>query len=274
MTTEIEIPAFTVTGLVVTAAICLVAVLAGWYTVRKRVRLSQIILGIFAYVVVMLLENVLNMLGQTMGAFQTAVSYGIYVTVTVVLAREIVRYLAIRFGLKPSFQDADSSIGFALGFAGLYLFICAFYYFSLYTTATTYLSSGMEQFMADSGTDSAEALELLETIASQDGWQFIVTGINRVFYLIRDISLSVLMWYAMTDDSRKFYLGLAPLMHLIAMLPDGLYQAEIITNTYVRDIATCVLTAGIAYLAAREYNAREDQASHYTPEKLRAKKRR
>ena len=59
MTAEIYIPGFTITCLMITAIICIVAVLAAWYTVRSRVKFSQIILGAFAYVLVMLLENLL-----------------------------------------------------------------------------------------------------------------------------------------------------------------------------------------------------------------------
>ncbi len=58
MTSEIYIPGFTVTCLLITSIICIVAVLVAWYTVRSRVKFSQIILGAFSYVLVMLLENV------------------------------------------------------------------------------------------------------------------------------------------------------------------------------------------------------------------------
>ena len=62
-----EITAFARTSLMITAAMCLLAVFVAWYTVRDRVKLSQIILGLFCYVLVMLLQNVLETLGYSMG---------------------------------------------------------------------------------------------------------------------------------------------------------------------------------------------------------------
>ena len=94
-----------------------------------------------------------------------------------------------------------------------------------------------------------------------------------MFFLVREVALSVLLWYAMADDGKKLWYGLIPLMHAAAMLPDGLYQAEILTNTYAKDILTCVISGGIAFLAARQYNAKEDLVSHFKVEKLRARRR-
>lgn len=274
MTPEIHIESFTVTCLAATAAICFVAVLVAWYTVRDRVRFSQIILGIFSYVLVMLLESVFDLLGANLGVPQTGLVYGVYLTLSVVAAREIIRYLAIRFGVQSNFKGVDAAIGFAIGFAGAYLCVCGIYYFNCYSAAREVARSGMEAFLENSGSDAESALNLLEVIAAQSGWQFICTGINRVFYLVREIALSVLMWYAMANGGKKIYYALVPLMHIAAMLPDSLFQVDILTNSYLKDGLICLLSGGIAFLAARQYNAREDQVSHFKVEHLRARRRR
>ncbi len=273
MTPEIHIESFTVTCLMVTAAICIVAVLVAWYTVRDRIQLSQIILGIFSYILVRLLESIFDLLGLNLGLPQEGLYYGLYVVLSVVVARELIRFAAMRYGVKGNFDNTDASIGFAIGFGGMYLCICGFYYFSCYTTASEFLKSGMDAFVENTGTDAEEALSLLQLIAGESGWQFVLTGVNRVFYLVREIALCVLLWYAMADDGKKIYYGLIPVMHLAAMLPDGLFQVGVLENSYVRDGVTCVISAGIAYLAARQYNAKEDQVSHFKMERLRARKR-
>lgn len=158
-------------------------------------------------------------------------------------------------------------MGFAIGFAGAYLFVCGAYYFNCYTTASEYVSSGADAFFVNAGENAQEARELLDMITRQSGWQFIVTGVNRVFYLVREIALTVLLWYAMREDGKKLYFLLVPLMHLAAMVPDGLFQAGILENSYGKDAVTCVLSAGIAFLAARQYNAKEDLVAHFQVEK-------
>ena len=269
MTSEISIPGFTITCLLITAIICIVAVLAGWYTMRGRIKFSQIILGAFAYVLVMLLQNLLSILGQ--GFSQNGLGYALYIALYMAASRECIRYLAMRFGVRTRFDDTDASVGFALGFAGLYLLICGAYYFNCYTVATEYVKTGMDAFVVNAGKNSAEALDLLNLIAGQGPWQFIFTGISRVLFLIREIALCVLLWYAMTSEDRRIYYLIVPLMSFIAFLPDGLYQAEMLKNSYIRDIAACLVSALTAVPAARLYNAREDQVSHFRVERLRTR---
>lgn len=270
---EIHIEAFTVTSLMITAAICMVAVLAAWYTVRGRIQLSQIILGVFCYVMVMLLENVLGMISTMAGMGTDGLVYGLYLTVSIVLSRELVRFAGLKYGVQGNFDTTDAAVGFAIGFAGMYLCVCGAYYFNCYTTVREFVSAGADSFWVNAGESAEEARELLTMIAGQNGWQFIFTGVNRVFYLVREIALSVLLWYAMREDGKKLYFLLIPLMHLAAMLPDGLFQAGVLANTYIKDAATCVLSGGIAFLAARQYNAKEDIVSHFRVEKLRARRR-
>ena len=273
MTSEIIIPGFTTTSLVVTAAICIAAVLVAWYTVRGRVKFSQIILGMFCYVLVLLLENLFSLLQSATGMQTTGLGYGLYTVLSVVLAREIVRFAAMRFGVLEKFTGADASIGFAIGFAGLYLLVCGVYYFSLYSTATEYLKTGMDAFLANSGEGAEDAMALLESVANQSGWEVLATGVNRVFFLVREISLCLMLYYAMQDGNTRGCM-LVPVLHLVAMIPDGLYQAELLHNSILRDAVTCVLSAGIAFLASRQYNAREDQVAHFRIEHLYAKRRR
>ncbi len=273
MASEIQIESFTVTSLVVTAAMCVAALLVAWYTVRDRIHLSQIILGVFSYILVMLLENVLDLMSVNLGLPQEGLAYGVYMALSVVVARELVRFVAMRYGVRGNFNNTDAAIGFALGFAGVYLGVCAAYYFNCYTVASEFTKSGLETFLANAGTDSEEALSLLEQIAAQNGWQFVFTGVNRVFYLVREIALSVLLWYALADDGKRWYLALVPLLHLAAMVPDALFQAGLMESSYVRDVLTCLISGGIAFVAARQYNAREDQVSHFKVERLRARRR-
>lgn len=270
---EIQIEAFTVTALLITAALCIVAVLAAFYTMRSRIQLSQIILGVFCYVMVRMLESIFDMVASTAGLPMTGPLYGLYMIVSVVLARELVRFAGLKYGVQSNFDGTDAAVGFAIGFAGAYLCVCAAYYFNCYTTAKEFISSGADSFWVNAGENAQEARDLLTLIAGQSGWQFVFTGVNRVFYLVREIALTVLLWYAMREDGKKSYFLLVPLMHLAAMVPDGLFQAGVLENSYLRDAVTCVISGGIAFLAAQQYNKKEDLVAHFQVEKLRTRRR-
>ena len=268
-----SIESFTGTVLIITAAVCLAAVFVAWYTVRTRIRWSQVILGIFSYLLVMILENVIGSVCSSMNIQETGMSYAIYLILSVVISREIIRFAVIQFGLCPRFSDTDSAVGLGIGMAGFYLLICCAYYFNCYSAVEAYLSDPTEFFLS-SGSDSQEAYNLLLAIAGQDSWEFIFTALNRVFYLVREISLCVLAWYGLTSGKMRRCLFLVPILHLICVIPDSLYAADLFDNSYISNILTCLLSAGTAAIAAFTYNRTEDQAAHYEFEKLKARRRR
>lgn len=270
----ISFDSFTSNALLITAAICLLAILVSWYTVRGRIQLSQVILGLFAFVLVMMLENIFSVAWDPAKMPTTGAVYAIYLVLSIVVSREVIRIVVMKFGLVDRFNDTDAAIGFALGFAGLYLFTCAAYYFNLYTAVREFLSSGAEAFVVNSGSDAQEAYNLLVTIGEQTGWQYIFTGVNRAFYMVREIALSVLVWYGITNEKNWFWLIVAPLMHLVAMLPDCMFNAGMFGNSYAKDVVTFLISGGIAFVASRAYNQNEDQVAHFEVEKLRARKRR
>ena len=269
----ISFDSFTSIALLITAAICLLAILISWYTVRGRIQGSQIILGLFAFVLVMMLENIFSVAWDPDKMPTSGPAYMFYLLLSVVLSREVIRFLIMKFGLVDRFHDTDAAIGFALGFAGLYLFTCAAYYFNLYTAVKEVMTNGVDSFLVSSGTDAEEAYDLLLTIMEQTGWQYIFTGVNRAFYMVREIALSVLMWYGITNEKMRRCVLLVPVLHLIAMVPDSLFGAGLMENSYLKDVLTFILSGGIAFVAAKVYNKNEDQVAHYEVEKLRARRR-
>lgn len=268
------IEGFTATALLLTAAICILAIFVAWYTVRSRIQLSQVILGVFSYVLVMMLENIFSVAWNPETMPTVGITYAVFLMLSIVVSREVIRFVTMKFALVDRFRDTDAAIGFGLGLAGFYLFTCAAYYFNLYTTVNEYLKSGAEAFFVSVGTDAEEAYNLLLSITEQTGWQYIFTGVNRAFFLVREIALSVLVWYGLTDDKMRRLLVAAPLMHLVCMVPEGLYSASMIDSSYVKDVLTYVLTGGVAFVAAKAYNTKEDQVAHFKVEKLRTRKRR
>lgn len=268
------IEGFTATSLLITTGICLAAVFVAWYTVRSRIQFSQVILGLFSYVLVMLLENVFSLLGLQAGLGYSGIGYGLFLTASIVVSRELIRALSVKLVLEPRYDGADAALGFGLGFGGFYLLTCAAYYFNCYTTVNQFLSVGAESFFSSMDQGNQEAYDLLQSIAGQNGWQYIMTAINRVFFLTREMAFSLLVWYGLSDQKSRWCLIAVPVMQFAAMLPDSLQSAMVLTNTYVKDAITYVISGGILFLAAKVYNSREDQVAHFQVEKLHARRRR
>ena len=151
------IEGFTATSLLITSGICLAAVFVAWYTVRGRIQLSQVILGVFSYLLVMLLENVFSMLGVNLGVPQQGMAEALYLTASIMVGRELIRALSVKYVLQPRYEGTDAAIGFGLGFGALYLLTCAAYYFSCYSTVNQFLSVGAEAFFSNVDKGKKEA---------------------------------------------------------------------------------------------------------------------
>lgn len=270
---------FTANSKLMAAAICLVAVFIAWYTVRSRIQFSQVILGIFSFVVVMIFSDLLN--GVLNGTIQNieelrSGEYVLISLISVVLSRELVRFVSTKFVLGERFHNADAAIGFGLGFGAVYVLICAVSYFFDYTTLNAYLTEGADAFFASFMTtqEAEAAYESLLGMAFQDGWAVLLLAVNRVFYLIREIALCLLIWYGFYHKPMGRCLILVPVLDLLAWVPDSLYNAGILTDALVRDVVGIAVSGLIAGIAAYVYNKNEDQVSHFKVERLRARRRR
>ena len=267
------IQTFTVNALLIVAIFCIAAVFTVWYTCRTQIRFSQIIVGAFGYLIWIFLYSILS---SSAAASLSGIGYACFYVFLTAVTIELVRYCITKYVLISRFHLADAAVGYALGFAGLYLLAsCAVYYFSCYTTAHSYLSNGAEAFFASlTDEEASSAYELLADLSSRSGFQILLTGVNRVFYLLRNVFLSILVWYGMTDGKQRHWLYLVPLLHVIAILPDGLYSAGLIEDSIVSDLAVCVLSGIPIALGAIQYRKHENATAHYQPEKLRTRRHR
>ena len=66
----------------------------------------------------------------------------LYLTASIMVGRELIRALSVKYVLQPRYEGTDAAIGFGLGFGALYLLTCAAYYFSCYSTVNQFLSAG------------------------------------------------------------------------------------------------------------------------------------
>lgn len=268
-----DLQGFTVTSLLLTAIICLVAVFVAWYNYRSQIRFSQVIAGAFGYLLYVVLNTAPSGVLPAIG--NSAASVLVFVAVDVIII-ELIRIVMTKYALMPRFDSADAGIGYALGFAGFYLiFSCALYYFSCYTTVRAYSLSGAESFFAELSASEAEsAYELLLEVGGTSGAVFMATALNRVFYLVRNLFLSVLIWYGLADEKKRYWLAGAPILHMIAILPDGLLRAGIITNAMISNLAVCVLSFGVVLIGVQEYKAHENVLKQFKLERLSSRRHR
>ena len=95
---------------------------------------------------------------------------------------------------------------------------------------------------------TGETLELamrdLETLTSTSAVTYLIPGVERLFAILFQIALSVLIFLVVNRSVGMIWYPVAILMHAVANLPAMLYQAGILQNVYLVEGLTAILVAG------------------------------
>jgi len=91
--------------------------------------------------------------------------------------------------------------------------------------------------------------EQLTALVSTKPPVFLMGGIERVFALIIQISLSVLVWYAVTGKGKLWLFPAAVGLHALIDFAPALYQAGVVKNIYLLESGVAVSAAVAAWLA-------------------------
>ena len=274
---ELTIPSLTANFIGLNAILCFLVIIVVWAYLFGRVKFSQALLGAFCCVVLMLIENLIDSVALAEGSsiLRSPILHAAYMAAFVVLLRTTAQFAVMRTVLMPRFSDANAALGFAIGFASLELIVGGISNVTTYTLCTTCNREGLDSILAAAANpEEAAALEtMLRSLASANSWDQAFSGVNRIFYLIQCMSVSVLCWYAATQRDYKV-LGLAMLCHTAVRLPYGLYAAGLLTGFRTEEILTYVLTLGFAFVASRYYNRLEGGKFTFKGDRLATRLRR
>ena len=160
---------------------------------------------VFALFLESLLHNfVLNATGTLLT--DNILLYGLYGGLAAALFEETGRLIAMKFFMKESLNK-QNSVMYGIGHGGIE---------AILLVGLTYVSNLMTAFMINSGALKA-SMELVDAELQQTTfeqikvlwelppWQFYMAGVERLIALTLQIALSVLVYKAVTDHSRKFW---------------------------------------------------------------------
>jgi len=177
---------------------------------KTKATLTSFIIGCSVFVVfALVLEPLLHSVVFTAtGTLLTdnIILYGLYGGLAAALFEETGRLIAMKFFMKESLNK-QNSVMYGIGHGGIE---------AILLVGLTYISNLMTAFMINSGTLQASMAlveeELQQTTFQQlkvlwelPSWQFYMAGIERMLAIILQISLSVLVYKAVSAKSRKFW---------------------------------------------------------------------
>lgn len=263
----------------VSAFICIGAPFIYWLVLREKLKLRYAIFGLLSYFVfVLILEGRLHEIFLVEGGaiMSNRTFYVIYIGLIAAIIEEGVRYAFFRFYLKDKDERADAAIGFAIGFALPELLIAGITALSNFSLTLMLNENGIDYVIAESATTAIEemrtALELLCTTPSS---HYLLSGADRMFFLAQQVSMSVIVWYAVKREDSAYLFPAALLIHMISSMPAAFYQFDRSVSLYTVETIYFVLVTLTVFLAVTLYNKHENTDSRgMNPERLKARTKR
>jgi len=99
-----------------------------------------------------------------------------------------------------------------------------------------------------------------QVIAATQPVMLLVSGFERLFALGIQISLSMVMYYAVYKSRKLWLYPLAILLHALVDCPVALYQVGVITNMWLLEgivLVSAVVLAGIAFMLHKKMEVQQ-----------------
>lgn len=216
------VPTASIVGMYFTLAICVLVPFALGSLIWKKTRAkmsSYFIAWLIFLIFVLGLEQLVHQvvlktpLGNTIQ--QNLGMYAFYGGFTAALFEEVGRFLAMKYVMKNRL-DKYNALMFGAGYSG---------FEALAVTAMTYVNNIAVSTMIKNGTfeqllQAMPADQQQETISSLSGlwtmapYQFFMGGVERIFAMIVQISLTIIVYKAVKDNKPTFFIT-AFLIHLV-----------------------------------------------------------
>ncbi|MBE6992351.1 MAG: YhfC family intramembrane metalloprotease [Ruminococcaceae bacterium] len=261
-----------------TAFVCIASPFLFWLVVREKVEFRQALFGVLTYFVfVIILKSMVDsiVLADGQPILNNKIQYVLYVVCVSALFEEVSKYAFFKLYMKNKYERCTAAVGFGIGFAGyssIYVGIMAISNFALALTVQNY---GIDNVIAESAPESAAELQMiLEGMCSADPWGFFMEGINKLFFIIQQIAMSVLVWYAATRDDCQYLLPGSLVLHAAISVPVALYQFDGSLGLIKADIIYCVMVTLVALFAYWIFKKKEPTYYDFKPNRLQAKRRR
>lgn len=240
--------------MVFSIALCLLSTAGLFLLLRKRLRLkiAPVFIGalsffVFALVLEQLLHSFVLQRGETgdIALLYRPWLFVLYSIFAAGLFEETARFAVFKL-LKAKYTGVSTAISYGIGHGGLEVALTC-----LLAMAANLVLSLMANTGRGIGLPEAQAAAVMAALAETKPWMFAISGIERVSAMGIHISMSVLVWHAANTKGTAWLYPLAICLHALGNLAAGLYQAGLLGNLFIVEIATGIASGFYVFLAIK-----------------------
>ncbi len=227
-----QVPTLTIIFMGISALLAIGAPIALIVIFRKKfmIQAVPVVAGAVVFVVfVLFLEQMVHSIVLAPGSnsysaiMDSPMLYMLYAGFMAGIFEETGRFISFKI-LKHRFSGVKTALGYGVGHGGIESVLLVGVNMAVsFITFISLNSLGAEQ-LAAGGAASAEVTQAIATVAAMPPIQFLSGGIERLFAIAIQISLSVFVFYAAYDAKRWYLYPIAILLHALVDFIPGLYR--------------------------------------------------
>lgn len=236
-----------ITFMIISLIICLVLPIGGIiYLKRKyKVKLKTFFIGMLAFfIAVQVLEAPIHyyLLSINKATSQfimgSSIVYMLYGGLMAGIFEETARLISFKYLIKDRYNT--TAITYGLGHGGIEAILIGGISCINSIVYSIFINNGSFQSMMKAASVSEDLIsKTYNQYVNSSSFLFLMTGVERILALSIQISLSVLVFYAV-KEKKYIYFFLAILCHAFIDFPAGLYQMGVISNIYIVELLILV----------------------------------
>ena len=251
---QTSIPILSVCFMAVSALISIGLPIALFVVFRKLydAKAVPLLFGAAGFVVfALILEQFVH--SRVFAAFplaQMPAAYIVYGVLAAGVFEETARFLSFEI-LKRKYDDIGSGLAYGIGHGGVEaVLLVGVSMISAAVLSLAINAGGAESMLAGLPAETADGVNAqITALLTTPSYLFLNGGIERIFAMGLQIALSVIVFYAVHAENKRWLYPLAILLHAIADIPAAAMQVGLIKNMYVTELLVCAAAILLLFLA-------------------------
>ena len=186
--------------------------------------------------------------------------YIIYGTLMAGIFEETARFISFNILKKKNHKGIITGLSYGIGHGGTEAVLIAGLAMIASIVFCIMINTGNAELIT--GKLQGGALEtmsaLIDTLKTTAPYMFLISGIERTFAIIIQVSLSVIVFYSVFNKGKIWLYPLAIILHAVIDIPAAVFQVKIIENVLVIEGIICLSAAALAALAVILHKKQKD----------------
>jgi uncharacterized membrane protein YhfC len=257
-----QVSVFSIIFMVVSAVVSIGLPIGLFIVFYKKygLKIIPLLMGIAGFIIfVLILERSIHLIVFSKFALrETPFIYIVYGVFMAGVFEETARFICFKI-VRKRYNGIQTGLAYGIGHGGIESILLAVSMVNAIVFSITLNMGNIETITANLQGAALEQINAqMATLATTPPYLFLVSGIERIFAIGIQISLSIIVYYAVYGNKKLWLYPFAILLHVIVDIPAAAMQAGVIKNVCIVELLVGI-SAVLLILIAKKMHGRLKQ---------------